>query len=600
MHELYLWPFQDAVHAGVGSVMCSYQRLNSTYGCDNSKSLNGLLKGELGFQGFVVSDWTAQMSGISSANAGLDMVMPDRGHWRGSVLTDSAREAYGQARLNDMATRILAAWYKINMDSPKFPVKGTGMTADILRPHHLVDARDKASKSTRFQAAVEGHVLVKNVDNTLPLVQPKLLSLFGYDGVATLVNNQDPILNVPGVSLTRWIGGFQALNLTDFQLGLSLLGASPMPNSARKGNLFSGGGSGSGTPSYIDAPFNAIQQRAINDDTYLLWDFQSLNPNVNPASTACMVFINEFATEGIDRPSLADPVSDGLVRNVANKCNSTIVVIHNAGIRLVDAWIDHPNITAVIFAHLPGQDSGRALVEIMYGDQSPSGRLPYTLAKKEADYGQLAAPSTSVFNYNPQSTPPISNLMTKLLLTSSSGSFTEGVNIDYRWFLSKRIEPQYPLGYGLSYSTFKYSNLQIVQLSTLTPKLDTSAFPPPQAVGEGGNPNLWQPIAYIECRLENVGKVNASEVAQLYLQLPGPDVETRQLRGFVKKKLAKGVAGLVHFNLTRRDLSIWNVSRQDWEMRRGEYKVFVGSSVLDIKLTGTFSISDAKTGAVAV
>jgi beta-glucosidase len=173
------------------------------------------------------------------------------------------------------------------------------------------------------------------------------------------------------------------------------------------------------------------------------------------------------------------------------------------------------------------------------------------------------------------------------------------VNIDYRWFLSKRIEPQYPLGYGLGYSTFKYSNLHIVQLSSLTPGLDTSAFPAQQAVDQGGNPHLWQPMAFIECRLENVGNVKASEVAQLYLQLPGADVETRQLRGFVKKNLAKGVAGLVHFNLTRRDLSIWNVGRQDWEMRRGEYKVFVGSSVLDIKLRGVFSISDVKAGAGA-
>ena len=81
MHELYLWPFQDAVHAGVGSVMCSYNRINGTYGCENSKAINGLLKGELNFNGFVVSDWVAQHSDQASANAGLDMAMPDSRYW---------------------------------------------------------------------------------------------------------------------------------------------------------------------------------------------------------------------------------------------------------------------------------------------------------------------------------------------------------------------------------------------------------------------------------------------------------------------------------------------------------------------------------------
>jgi beta-glucosidase len=77
MHELYLWPFQDAVRAGAASVMCSYNRVNNSYACQNSKMLNGLLKTELGFQGFVVSDWGAQHSGVASAQAGLDMAMPN-------------------------------------------------------------------------------------------------------------------------------------------------------------------------------------------------------------------------------------------------------------------------------------------------------------------------------------------------------------------------------------------------------------------------------------------------------------------------------------------------------------------------------------------
>lgn len=120
-------------------------------------------------------------------------------------------------------------------------------------------------------------------------------------------------------------------------------------------------------------------------------------------SDACLVFLNEFSSEGWDRTSLADEESDDLVLNVASQCANTMVFIHNAGIRLVDAWIEHPNVTAVIFAHLPGQDAGRALISLIYGDVSPSGRLPYTVAKSASDYGSLLGPCPgSINNTSPQ------------------------------------------------------------------------------------------------------------------------------------------------------------------------------------------------------
>lgn len=124
----------------------------------------------------------------------------------------------------------------------------------------------------------------------------------------------------------------------------------------------------------------------------MAWDFQSVNPPVNPESSACLVFTNEFRSEAYDSPDLNNATADMLVTNVASKCSNTIVVIHNAWIRLVDAFVDHPNVTAILYAHLPGQNSGRALVEILYGAQSPSGRLPYTVAKNASDYGSLLAP----------------------------------------------------------------------------------------------------------------------------------------------------------------------------------------------------------------
>lgn len=105
MHELYLWPFVDGVRAGAASLMCSYNRVNNSYGCQNSKLMNGILKTELQFEGFVISDWNAQQSGVASALAGLDMVMPSDGFW-GDILIEAVNNgSVPEERVNDMATR---------------------------------------------------------------------------------------------------------------------------------------------------------------------------------------------------------------------------------------------------------------------------------------------------------------------------------------------------------------------------------------------------------------------------------------------------------------------------------------------------------------
>jgi beta-glucosidase len=271
------------------------------------------------------------------------------------------------------------------------------MPASLLDPHKIVDARDKASKPSRLQAAIEGHVLVKNTKNTLPLKAPKMLSLYGYNGPAAPVQMQDPVPGVPFFS--SWLLGLLSLNVSDEYI--QTVATAPLtlqlPGSARKGHVMFTGGSAAVASSHIHTPFSAVHNQAVEDDTQLYWDFEKQDPNVNAATDACLVFLNEFQTENQDRGNLADPWSDKLVINVAKKCSNTIVLINNSGVRLVDAWIDNPNVTAVVLAGLPGQESGQALVEILYGRQSPSGRLPYTIAKKDTDYGHVL---------NPQGVPP--------------------------------------------------------------------------------------------------------------------------------------------------------------------------------------------------
>jgi beta-glucosidase len=574
MHELYLWPFMDALRAGGASVMCSYNRVNNSDACQNSKVLNGLLKKELGFQGFVVSDWFMQQSGVASALAGLDMVMPIAPYWTNGNLTEMVSNgSVPLTRLDDMVTRILAPWYKIGSQSENAERPGFGIPGSLTQAHKFVDARSADSKPVILQSAIEGHVLVKNVKKALPLVKPNFISIFGYDAAGQLMNTAE----TAGFNLWKMgmRNSLQYLNGTTFTAAaLDLLFGSSMeqtttgPEIALNGTLFTGGGSGA-VVGAIDAPLDAFKRQAYDDDTYLAWDIQTPNPVVNAASEVCLVFINALGSESWDRRNLSDAYSDGIVTSVASQCNNTMVVIHSVGVRLVDEWFDHPNITAVVLGHLPGQDSGRALVELMYGRQSFSGRLPYTVAKRESDYGHLLDPvlPSDDTPYYPQV------------------NFTEGVYIDYKHFVKEGIEPRFAFGYGLTYTEFEYSGLTVDVDASAT----ASRFPPnPEVIFQGGVDSLWDEIAHVRCTIENVGEVAAKEVAQLYVGIPGGPEKV--LRGFEKQLIIPGEKGVFEFKLTRRDLSTWNVVEQKWELQRGTYQVHVGKSVVDVPLEGALTI----------
>lgn len=559
-------------------MMCSYQRINNTYACENSKAMNGLLKGELNFQGFIVSDWVAQMSGEPSANAGLDLAMPTSEYWDEEKLAKAVNDgSVNKTRLVDMATRIIATWYQLGQDNPDLPPIGVGMAVNLLQPHDFVDARDPAAKNSLLQQAIEGHVLVKNINSSLPLNKPRILSVFGYDAI------QHPTYN-PGAFDFTWnrdVVTLQQTQLNDLAQNKPIEGA---PQTAM-GTLVVGGGSGSNTPAYLSTPYDALQDRAYQDDTMLFYDFTSVEPSVVSSSDACLVFINEYSSEEFDRPGLADEDSDNLVSSVARQCNNTIVVIHNAGVRLVDEWIDHENVTAVIFAHLPGQDAGRAVVQLLYGDVSPSGRLPYTVAKKVSDYGSLQGPCTDD-SRSPQC------------------YYDEGVNIDYRQFLAKSITPRYEFGYGLTYTTFDYSALNIDLNATSTANAasiapfytngTTNQNSNRTDVGTGGLQSLFESMGTISATIQNSGNYLASEVAQLYLQIPVPynsrNPSTRTLRGFQKVAINPGESAKVTFPLRRKDISYWDTGNQTWITPSGDFKVFVGRSVLDLPLTGSFPL----------
>ncbi|KAJ9621678.1 hypothetical protein H2203_007167 [Taxawa tesnikishii (nom. ined.)] len=527
IHELYVFPFMDSLREGAAATMCSYNRVNNSYACQNSKLLNGILKTELGFEGAVISDWQGQHSGVASANAGLDIVMPDAGFWGGNLTNAVNNGSVSIDRLNDMVLRQLAAYYVTGQDQSYPPPS----IYSNLQKHTPVNVQDDHADLIR-EIGAAGTVLVKNFNNTLPLKSPTFLTIYGYDATVKAVPWQNP---------SRYGGGYEVnFGWTTFN-----------------GTLITGGGSGSSAPPYVVSPFQAIQERISNDRGILRWDFYSENPYppyVN--ADACLVFINNYASESFDRTSLTDTFSDNLVNNVAANCSNTIVVVHSAGIRVVDEWIDHENITAVLFAGLPGQESGHSLVD----RQATIHR-----GQEESDYGNLLN-STISFSAFPQD------------------DFTEGLYIDYRSFDARNITPRFEFGFGLSYTTFSYSNIQ----SASTGRNFSSLPDPNIAIIQGGHPELWENLYYVTCEITNTGDVPASEVPQLYAGIPNAPV--RQLRGFDRVPLRPGQSKLVTFPLTRRDLSVWDVVAQQWRLQRGTYEIYIGASSRDLRLNTTLTV----------
>lgn len=265
-----------------------------------------------------------------------------------------------------------------------------------------------------------------------------------------------------------------------------------------------------------------------------------------------------MATEGWDRSGLRDDFSDGLVLNVAHRCANTVVVIHAAGIRLVDQWIEHPNVTAVVIAHIPGQDSGEALIRLLYGEADFSGRLPYTLARNESDYGDVLSPCglASPDDISPQC------------------DFDEGSYLDYRAFDAANVAPRFEFGFGLGYTTFAYANLSLSRAGNLVPDAPC------------GPDSLWDTVVTVTATVRNTGSRPGDEVAQLYAHIP--DGPPRQLRGFHKVRLAPGEEAAVTFELERRDLAAWDVHRQAWVVPRGGFGISVGASSRDLPLEEWF------------
>ncbi|KAI0532704.1 glycoside hydrolase superfamily [Xylaria digitata] len=528
MHELYLWPFADAVHANVASVMCSYNKINGTWACENEGIMNKLLKQELGFRGYVMTDWNAQHTTQQSANTGLDMTMPGSDFNGGTKLWgDRLSQAVSsgqvaQSRVDDMVKRILASWYLLGQDTG-YP--STNINANVQGTH----------KTNVRAVARDGIVLLKNDGNVLPLKKPSKLGLVGSAAIV----------------------GQHAQNACS-------------DHGCNAGALGMGWGSGTATYPYFSAPADAIKARAQTDGTQVTTSTTDSTSGVSGAvngADAAIVFITSDAGEGYidvegnkgDRNNL-DAWHNGndLVKAVAASNNNVIVVVHSVGPVILETILAQPNVKAIVWAGLPSQENGNALVDILYGDTAPSGKLPYTIAKSANDYGTT--------------------------ISSSNDNFNEGLFIDYRHFDKANIASRYEFGFGLSYTNFTYSGIAVE--GKVTSGAATGNVIP------GGRADLWDTAATVTVTITNSGGVKGAEVGQLYVGYPASaNAPPKQLRGFEKAVLNAGAKQTVSFKLLRRDISVWDSTKQNWIIPAGEFTLYVGSSSRDIRQTGKLTVA---------
>jgi len=318
MFEIYLPAFKAAVDAGVGSIMCSYNKINSTWACENDVTLNNYLKQKLGFQGWVMSDWGATHTTAKAATGGLDQQMPDASYFGANLATAVNNGQVPQSRVDDMVVRMLTAMYAGGLfDNPQ-----TGdLNVNVQSAEHTTLARTLAEAGT---------VLLKNTGGILPIDTTKVrkIAVIGDDG-------QDHV-------------------------------------------IATGGGSGGVVTPYVISPFQGIKTRAgaSLNVTYINSKSTDAAAALARQVDVAIVFVATTSSEGGDRGSLSLPGNaDALVSAVAAAQPKTVVVVHCPS-AVLTPWSG--SVAGVISAFLPGQEDGNAIANVLFGDVNPSGRMPVT------------------------------------------------------------------------------------------------------------------------------------------------------------------------------------------------------------------------------
>ncbi|WP_343730708.1 glycoside hydrolase family 3 C-terminal domain-containing protein [Duganella sp.] len=386
--------------ADPGSVMCSYNRLNGVYACENDYLLNQVLKKDWGYKGYVMTDWGATHSTVEAANAGLDQQSGwefDKSQYFGGALEEAVTNGHvSQARFDNMVFRVLRAMFdKGVVDNPV----AEGGAIDYAA-HNLVSRAD----------AEEGMVLLKNAGNVLPLKAgaKKIVIIGAHADVGVLAGGGSSLVYpiggnaVPGIAPTSWPG--------------------PVVY-------------------HPSSPMKAIQARAPGAQVIF-------NDGRDPAAAAqaaadadvVLVFAQQWVGEALDAVSLALPDNqDALIGAVARANPKTVVVLETSGPVLMP-WVDQA--AGILQAWYPGTAGGEAIARVLFGEVNPSGHLPATFPASES---QLPRPK---LDGDPK------NEAVRFTV-----NYHEGAAVGYKWFDLKGLKPLFPFGHGLSYTQFAYSGL---------------------------------------------------------------------------------------------------------------------------------------------
>jgi beta-glucosidase len=635
LREIYLPAFERAVKEGdVWTVMAAYNRLNGTFCCANAKLLKDILKDEWGFEGLVMSDWSAVHGTAEYANNGLDLEMPGEGEFFGHGKLRAAVEAgeVAEETIDEMVRRILRVIYKMGLERAEYAEQ----TGAVDTPKHRRIAR---------RVATESITLLKNEGNVLPLFkeQIKKLAVMGPNALQARPGGGgsswvDPVYMISPLDGLREFCG-EAVSV-DYTPGAALpCDSEPIPSSALRPPTEHHGASGllgeyfnnrslEGTPvltrvdelvdfnwgmgspspqvpvdyfsvrwtgklvppvsgEYTLALRSDDGSRLFLDDELVLdfwWDHgpecrsvqivleagheydlrleyyeaeqgaeirlgwklpgKELDAAVALArgADAAVIVVGISSAdegEGRDRADLKLPGDQAVLIRAVAAANPRTVVVYVGGTPLeMENWIE--DVPAVLSAWYPGQEGGRALADIIFGAENPSGKLPVTFPKRLEDN-----PTYGVYpGGGPWGDVP----------------FAEGVFTGYRYYDSKGVEPLFPFGHGLSYTTFEYDE----------PTVDNEALT-------------------VSVTVRNVGSRAGAEVVQLYVHDEEVSVERpkQELKRFQKIFLEPGEEKTVVFELDARALAYWDAAQQDWLAEPGRFELRVGSSSRDIRQRAT-------------
>lgn len=540
LREIYLKPFEIAIkEAKPWTVMSSYNKINGTFTQESKDLLTTILRKEWGFQGIVMTDWTDTRNTAAQIKAGNDLMEPGY-----QPQVDDLKKALKEGRLSEAdldlcVKRILQFIVK----TPRFKNYKYSDSPDLQA--HAQVTRD---------AAAQGMVLLKNNKAQLPLQKGRRIALFGvtsYNLVsggtgsgdvneAYVVGLDEGMKNV-GFKLD----GTLAANYKDyiqFQNGLSRTMAG-----FRKAATVS------------DA--TRMLEPSLNSDIYFA---------TSQKDDAAVITIGRNSGEGADRQVDGDfnlrTDERELIEQVCEAFHKegkpVIVIINTGGVIETASWKALPD--AILMAWQPGQEGGNSIADILVGKVNPSGKLPVTFPQKYTDHASASNfPQHYSFNDEYELTAEQKEVIPHIGTTY----YEEGVYVGYRYFTTSQTEVSYPFGYGLSYTSFGYSN----------PK-----------IAHKGHKYVAQ------ITITNKGIRAGREVVQLYVQSPEGTQERpeRELKAFAKtRELQPGESETVTLEFQDMDLAYYNESTDEWQVVAGKYNALIGASSQDIRQTLAFTAS---------